>query len=76
MRTHEQTTTIRCQENQENDVWQVRRNCRKNADTEWVIVQKDQWSHYHHAEEINRLATALELDTLDILKQVYPDPTD
>jgi hypothetical protein len=27
-------------------------------------------------EEINRLATALELDTLDILKQVYPDPTD
>ena len=27
-------------------------------------------------EETNRLATALELDTLDILKQVYPDPTD
>jgi len=49
MRTNEQTTTIRCQENQENDLWQVRRNCRKNADTEWVIVQKDQWSHYHHA---------------------------
>jgi len=27
-------------------------------------------------EEINRLATALGVDTLDILKQVYPDPTD
>ena len=27
-------------------------------------------------EEINRLATSLELDTLEILKQVYPDPTD
>ena len=27
-------------------------------------------------EEINRLATALGLDTLEILKQVYPDPTD
>ena len=27
-------------------------------------------------EEINRLAIALEVDTLEILKQVYPDPTD
>ena len=27
-------------------------------------------------EEINRLATALGVDTLDILEQVYPDPTD
>ena len=27
-------------------------------------------------EEINRIATALEVDTLEILKQVYPDPTD
>jgi len=27
-------------------------------------------------EEINRLAVALEVDTLDILKLVYPDLTD
>ena len=27
-------------------------------------------------EEINRLAAALDVNTLDILKQVYPDPTD
>ena len=27
-------------------------------------------------EEINRIATALEVDTLEILKQVYPNPTD
>ncbi len=27
-------------------------------------------------EEINRLAVALDVNTLDILKQVYPDPTD
>ena len=27
-------------------------------------------------EEINRLAKALGVDTLDILKRVYPDPTD
>lgn len=27
-------------------------------------------------EEINRLAVALEMDTLDILKLVYPDPRD
>ena len=26
-------------------------------------------------EEINRIATALEVDTLEILKQIYPDPT-
>ena len=26
-------------------------------------------------EEINRIATALEMDTLEILKQIYPDPT-
>ena len=25
-------------------------------------------------EEINRLATVLEMDTLEILKQTYPDP--
>ena len=27
-------------------------------------------------EEINRIAIALEVDTLEILKQIYPDPTD
>lgn len=27
-------------------------------------------------EEINRLAAALEVDTLEILKQVYPEPTE
>ncbi len=27
-------------------------------------------------EEINRMAVALEVDILEILKQVYPDPTD
>ena len=27
-------------------------------------------------EEINRIATALEVDTLEILKQTYPDSTD
>ena len=27
-------------------------------------------------EKINRIATALEVDTLEILKQTYPDPTD
>ena len=27
-------------------------------------------------EEINRIATALEMDTLEILKQTYPDSTD
>jgi len=27
-------------------------------------------------EEINRLAIALEVDTLEILKQVYPEPVD
>ena len=27
-------------------------------------------------EEINRIAIALEVDTLEILKQVYPNPTD
>ena len=27
-------------------------------------------------EEINRMAVALEVDTLEILKQVYPDPAD
>ena len=26
-------------------------------------------------EKINRIATALEVDTLEILKQIYPDPT-
>ena len=26
-------------------------------------------------QEINRIATALEVDTLEILKQIYPDPT-
>ena len=27
-------------------------------------------------EEINRMTVALEVDILEILKQVYPDPTD
>ena len=27
-------------------------------------------------EKINRIATALEVDTLEILKQTYPDSTD
>ena len=27
-------------------------------------------------EEINRLTTVLEMDTLEILKQTYPDPTE
>ena len=26
-------------------------------------------------EKINRIATALEVDTLEILKQIYPNPT-
>ena len=26
-------------------------------------------------QEINRIASALEVDTLEILKQIYPDPT-
>ena len=26
-------------------------------------------------QKINRIATALEVDTLEILKQIYPDPT-